>query len=220
MGERWRNPDGVGRSPAILIPSPGTNNETSMLPRAVALRKVVMSDKWQQINLRLDGELAQALREMKQGHDESLSEVVIRLLKRSVRQSSAGARGASAGRPSSKARAGRGAVGAGRKRKPTAPMGRAASGVAAGKKPWVAPAAGARAEGSKRDPDWVPPPARGSRRIAGKPTRPQPLAGSSEPRRRNFRAGADGLSSSDELGAAVDALPIRSKAKARPSNRR
>jgi hypothetical protein len=143
-----------------------------------------MSDRWQQISLRLDAELAQALREMKQGHDESLSEVVIRMLKKVVRQSTAGARGAPMGRSvprgrtASRGRTGRGAVGAGSDGKP--------------------------------------------RRIGGKVAkvpRSQQLEGSSEPRKRNVRAGTAGPRSmrpSDALGAAEDSL----KAPRKPRGRR
>jgi len=85
-----------------------------------------MPDKWQEINLRLDGELAQALRDLKRGHDESLSEVVLRLLRKAVRQNPA-ARGMPDARAGAKgARSGRGAFGATRRGKLPARAERAA----------------------------------------------------------------------------------------------
>ena len=159
------------------------------MPTAVGLRKVVMSDKWQQINLRLDAPLAQALRELKQGHDESLSEVVIRLLRKLVRVVPAGSRGAGFGRTNAKGGAGRGAAGANRRSKPAA-AGRGAARVAAPGKPWAArPPAAWGAEGEAEAPARGP---RGPRRSAGKP--PAPWAqgdGADQPRRRAFRAGGD-----------------------------
>lgn len=165
-----------------------------------------MSDKWQLINLKLDAELAQALRELKQGHDESLSEVVLRLLRRLVRQTSAGARGAPTGRSNPKGRPGRGAAGVRRAGKPVA-AGRGASRVAAPGKPWEAPAAPAWDAGEgTRGAAWGAPPQRGARRVGGKagaggktgttgsktgkPPRSPQVGGSNAPRRRSFRAGA------------------------------
>jgi len=165
-----------------------------MLPTAVGLRKVIMSDKWQQISLKLDADLAQALREMKQGHDESLSEVVVRVLKRAVRQSSPtalrpargerpvrgerpmrGERPVRGGRSNATGGSGRGAVGTGRKGKPVISAGRAGSGAAARGKPWAAPAASASewAESGKPAPAWAAP-QRGLRRSTGKPGKPGP----------------------------------------------
>jgi hypothetical protein len=117
-----------------------------------------MADKWQQISLKLDAELAQVLREMKQGHDESLAEVVIRLLKRVVRQHQPSAREMPAGRANPKGRTARGAVGAGRRGKP-APAGRAGSRGAAPGKPWAAPAATGRARSAAAAPgkSWAAP---------------------------------------------------------------
>ena len=69
-----------------------------------------MPDKWQQINLRLDAELAHALRELKRGHDESLAEVVLRLLRKAVRVAPA-TRGAADARNAKAGRGGRGAFG-------------------------------------------------------------------------------------------------------------
>jgi hypothetical protein len=190
-----------------------------------------MSEKWQQINVRLDAELAQALRDMKQGHDESLSEVVIRLLRKLVRkQSPLGAYGAPAGRSGVKGTGARGGFGAGRRGKAVAPGGRAAAGVAGKGKvfpPRAAPAAGAwvAAEG-KRRPVGAPP--RAPRKFTGKPGkafRPQQLDGSGEGRKRSFRAGAEGPRSfraseaSDELGAAGGRPRRPRKAKGTRSNR-
>jgi hypothetical protein len=203
------------------------------LPTAVGLRKVVMSDKWQLINLKLDAELAQGLREMKQGHDESMAEVVLRLLRRLVRQNSPPVRGAPAGRSSARGRTGRGAVGSGRKGKPVAAAGRGAARVAAPGKPWVAPAPAAEAwadEGGKRKPAWAASaPVRGPRPIAGKPgrtgkpPRPQPFDAVSEPRSRNFRAGAGRVRSAQpktELGTSEYRPKRPGKAKGRRSNTR
>ena len=182
-----------------------------------------MSDKRQQISLKLDAELAQALREMKQGHDESLAEVVVRLLRKAVRQSPAGARGAPAGRSNPKLGTGRGAIVGGRRGKPMASAGRAGFGVTASGKPWgPAPGAGA-IEGGKRSRAAVSAPPRGSRRIAGKALRSQPLEGSSEPRRRNVRPGTAGpraMGSSDALGSAEDRLQQPRQVRGRRSNGR
>ena len=156
-----------------------------------------MSDKRQQISLKLDAELAQVLREMKQGHDESLAEVVIRLLKKAVRQSPAGARGAPAGRSNPKLGTGRGAIVAGRRGRPMASAGRAGSGVTASGKPW-APA-------------------------AGKAPRSQPLEGSSQPRRRNVRAGTAGprsMGPSDAQGTAEGRLQRPRQVRGRRPNGR
>ena len=172
-----------------------------------------MSEKWQQISLKLDGELAQVLRDMKQGHEESLSDVVIRLLKKVVRQSSGGARGAPPGRSNPRAAGGRGGFGAGKRGKPMAPAAPAQYGVAApGKRsaPRAAPAAGAwgtprgkrKAAGAATPPRFAP--AFGK---PGKASRPQQLDGSGETRRRNFGARTEGprpVRSRDELGAAED----------------
>jgi hypothetical protein len=193
-----------------------------------------MSDKWQLINLKLDAELAQGLREMKQGHDESMAEVVLRLLRRLVRQNSPPVlRGAPAGRSSGRGRTGRGAVGSGRKGKPVAAAGRGAARVAAPGKPWVAPAPAAGAwpdEGGKRKPAWAAAaPARGPRPVAGKPgragkaPRPQQLDGTSEPRSRSFRAGAGRVRSMQpktELGSSEHRPKRPGKAKGRRSNTR
>jgi hypothetical protein len=156
-----------------------------------------MSDKWQLINLKLDAELAQVLREMKQGHDESLAEVIIRLLRKVARVNPAGARGAPIGRSSARGRTGRGAVGAGGKGKPRGSAGRAAPGVAARGRPRSAPAAEWAAEGATRNPEWVAEqPSRGPRRNGGnvggntgRGPRPQPFGGASEPRRPRFQPG-------------------------------
>jgi hypothetical protein len=167
-----------------------------------------MADKWQQISLKLDTRLAQGLRDMKQGHDESVAEVVLRLLRKAVRQSHAGDHDAPTGRSNPRAAGGRGAVRAGGKGKPPRPAGRAGSGGAAPGKPWAAPAAAAgSAEGGQRKRPWVAAPPGASRRIAGKAPRTQALDGASEPRRRNARAGAAGPRSmrpSDAQGAAEE----------------
>jgi hypothetical protein len=85
-----------------------------------------MPDKWQEINLRLDAELAQALRDLKRGHDESLAEVVLRLLRKAVRQNPAN-RGMVDARSGAKgARGGRGGFGASRTGKPPARQARGA----------------------------------------------------------------------------------------------
>src|SRR5688572_14155768 len=151
------------RAAPILIRS-APNAGSCRLPTAVGLRKVVMSDKWQQINLRLDAPLAQALRELKQGHDESLSEVVIRLLRKLVRVVPAGSRGAGFGRTNAKGGAGRGAAGANRRSKPAA-AGRGAARVAAPGKPWAArPPAAWGAEGDADEPARGAAAPRGARR--------------------------------------------------------
>jgi hypothetical protein len=152
-----------------------------------------MSDKWQQINLRLDAELAQALRELKQGHDESVSEVVLRLLRKVVRQS-LGASGVPAGRSNLQGRVPRGAVrgGGGRSGKPLASGGRAAPRGAGPGKPWAAPAAGAAEDGTRR-------PKRG----AGKPWA-APAAGAAEDGTRRPKRGAGKPWAAPAAGAAED----------------
>jgi hypothetical protein len=189
-----------------------------------------MSDKWQLINLKLDAGLAQALRDMKRGHDESLSEVVIRLLEKVVRQSTAGARGAPDGRVNPKAATRRGGFGTGRKGKPMAPAGRAAPGVAGKGKPFV-PREAPRAEawaatrGKPRPAGTLAPPHAPRRRTgkAGKVFRPQQFDGASEAGPRNFRAraGAGGPRSfppRDDLGTAEGRPKRQRKARAsRPS---
>lgn len=97
-----------------------------------------MPDKWQEIKLRLDAELADALRELKRGHDESLSEVVLRLLRKAVRQSPTN-RGIPDARSGAQgARGGRNAFGASRRGKAPARAPRAGSRGAAHTKPFVA----------------------------------------------------------------------------------
>jgi hypothetical protein len=154
-----------------------------------------MPDKWQEINLRLDAELAQALRDLKRGHDESLAEVVLRLLRKAVRQNPA-ARGMPDARSSGKgARAGRGTFGANRRGKLPAREPRAASRGPTKGKPFVAREV---AEGDT----WAPAerklePARASARPRaprpftkmGKAFRPQPGEGGGERRRRNTAQG-------------------------------
>jgi hypothetical protein len=216
--------------------------ETGKLPTPVGRRKVEMSDKRQPISLKLDPELAQALREMKQGHDESVSDVIIRLLRKLVRQNPAGARGArslggrgagghGAGFPSPKGAAGRGAFGTDRRGKAMAPNRPASRGAARGK-PFVAREEPAMAEWAtgddKREPAaaWAPQrPARGRTGKVGKPFRPRPIGGSSKEWRRDYpspkRAGASGARAnpkSDGFGRAERSKRPR-KAKGRRSNR-
>lgn len=195
-----------------------------------------MSEKWQLINLKLDGELAQGLRDMKLGHDESLSEVVMRLLRKVVRQAAPAPRVAPPGRSSPRAGSnpragsGRGALGAGKRRgKPLAPAASAEYGGAApGQRPprRPAPAAGARgpARGKRKHPGAAAP-ARfepGPRR-PGKPPRPQRRDGASGARRRDFgaRTGESRPTpAQDELGTAGDGARRPRKAKGRrPSGR-
>lgn len=185
------------RAPAVV----------TSVPSAIGRGKVEMSDKWQQINLRLEAPLAQALRDMKQGHDDPLSEVILRLLWKAVRQQNPlGGRGAAAGRPRggrardgrSKASgaAGRGGFGADRRGKVAAPRGRAAAGAGGkGRKAFVpreTPAAadwdGEGASLPPRAPRSSPPPRapRDSGGKARKPFRPQP-EGSGEAPKRAFR---------------------------------
>jgi hypothetical protein len=191
-----------------------------------------MADKWQLINLKLDAELAQALRELKQGHDESMSEVVLRLLRRLVRQNAA-ARGAPTGRPSSGGRGGRAAAGSGRKGKPVATGGRGAPRLAAPGKPWAAAAPAASAwpdEEGKRGAAWAAPtPPRRARRAAGKPSiagktpRPRQVDAAIEPRSRNFRAVAGRPRSAQpktELGTSEYRAKRPAKAKGRRSTGR
>jgi hypothetical protein len=205
------------------------HKETSVLPTPVGRRKVEMSDKRQQIGLKLDPELAQALREMKQGHDESLSEVVIRLLRKLVRQN-AGARGAPF--PNGRGAANRGAFATGRRGKAMAP-GRTGSRAASKGKPFTpreVPAAEARAAtDGKRNPAgaWAPP--RASRKRTGKVGRvfrPQPIDGSGEAWRGDAhspkRAGAGGPRSNrmgDAFGSAEGRPKRPRKAKGRRSSR-
>lgn len=191
-----------------------------------------MSEKWQQISLKLEGELAQALREMKQGHEESLADVVIRLLKKVVRQSSPGPRVAPGGRSNARAAAGRGAFGAGKRGQPMAPAAPAEYGVAASGKRSAprAAAAGAAAWGAsrgKRKPAGAGAPRRFFVPAPGKPgkaSRPQqPLDGSGEPRQRDFGARTDGPRPTrprDELGGVDGRVKRPRKAKGRrPSGR-
>jgi len=154
-----------------------------------------MSDKWQQINLKLEAPLAQALRDLKHGHDDPLSEVILRLLWKAVRQQNPlGGRGAPAGRSRAKGAGARGAFGADRRGKAAAPRGRAA-GRAGGKgrspfPPKEAPAAG---DWSAEGASAAPRPPRAPRKFGGKPGkpgkpfRPQP-EGSGEAPQRAFRA--------------------------------
>jgi hypothetical protein len=154
-----------------------------------------MPDKWQEINLRLDAELAQALRDLKRGHDESLAEVVLRLLRKAVRQNPA-ARGMPDARSSGKgARAGRGTFGANRRGKLPAREPRAASRGPTKGKPFVAREV---AEGDtwapaerKLEPARASAPPRASRPFTkmGKAFRPQPGGGGGERRRRNTAQG-------------------------------
>lgn len=163
-----------------------------------------MSDKWQQISVKLDAELAQALRDMKQGHTESVSDVVIRLLRKAVRQSSPAPRVAPPGRGSPKSGAGRGAFGAGKRGTPMAPAASAEYGAAAEGKPfapraaagaWGAPRGKRKPAGAGKPRRFIPAPssASGPRR-AGKASRPQQLEGAGEARTRGFRPRADGPS--------------------------
>jgi hypothetical protein len=171
-----------------------------------------MSDKWQQINLKLEAELAQALRDVKLGHDESLSEVVIRLLWKAVRQNAA-ARGVPIIRGNERG-TGRRAFGTGGRGKAAAPAGRAAPGAAPKGKRFAPRAAGAwdAAEG-KRGPEGAPTLARARRKFTGKPGkafRPQPVEASGEPRKRAFRPSADGPRSFRPSGeGAAESRPKR-----------
>ena len=164
-----------------------------------------MSDKWQQINVRLEAPLAQALRDMKQGHDESLAEVILRLLWKEVRRQAAQG-GAPVGRSNAKGAGGRGAA-FGRRGK-AAPGGRAVGGRAVGgraaggrggtRKPFApreAPAGRAwGAEGAKGGPAEASAPPRAPRTFGGKPKpfRPAPPEGSGEAPKRAFRARLEG----------------------------
>lgn len=153
-----------------------------------------MPDKWQEINLRLDAELAQSLRELKRGHDESLAEVVLRLLRKVVRQNPAN-RGMPDARSGAKgsARAGRNAFGANRRGKPPARDARGGSRGPAKAKPFVTREV---ADGDT----WAPTerkPARTSARPhpsrpftkVGKAFRPQQGEAGGERRRRDFSEG-------------------------------
>jgi hypothetical protein len=177
------------RPGAVLLRSVQMHKETGKSPTPAGGQKVVMSDKRQQINLKLEPELARALRDLKQGHDESLSEVVIRLLRKLVRLNPAGARGARFSNPKG---GGRGAFGADRRGKAMAP-GRAAPRGAGKGKPFVRreepPAEGAAAEDGQRESGgWAPRAVRQRTGKAGKPFRPQPLDGSSKTWRRDLES--------------------------------
>ena len=153
-----------------------------------------MSDKWQQINLRLEAPLAHALRDMKHGHDEPLSEVILRLLWKAVRQQNpVGGRSATAGRSKSgrskdSGAAGRGGFGAARRGKAVASRGRAAAGAGGkGRQPFAPREAPAAIEGGGEGASMPP---RAPRNVAGKPRkpfRPKP-EGSGEAPKRAFRA--------------------------------
>lgn len=159
-----------------------------------------MSDKWQQINLKLEAPLAQALRDLKHGHDEPLSEVILRLLWKVVRQQNPlGGRGAAPGRAKGgrsrdggarEGAGGRGGFAANRRGKTAAPRARAAGAGGKARKGFVpreTPAAGDwDAEGASAPPRAP----RAPRPVAGKPRkpfRPQP-EGSGETPKRAFRA--------------------------------
>jgi len=154
-----------------------------------------MPDKWQEINLRLDAELAQALRDLKRGHDESLAEVVLRLLRKAVRLNPA-ARGMPDARSSAKgARGGRGAFGGSRRGKPPAREDRGGARGAGKGKPFVAREV---AEGDtwapterKRRPASASAGPRASRPFlkVGKAFRPQQGEGGGERRRRDPAVG-------------------------------
>jgi hypothetical protein len=190
-------------------------------------REVVMSEKWQQISLKLDGGLAQVLRDMKQGHEESLSDVVLRVLKKALRPSSGDTRGAPPGRPNPKAAGGRGAFGAGRRGKPPAAAAPAEYGAAPPGKSF-APRAPAGA-GARGGPRGKRPPAAGAQRFApgprkpGKASRPRPLGGASEVAGRDSRARTAAPRPprpSDEQGTSEDRPRRPGKAKGRrPSGR-
>jgi hypothetical protein len=193
-----------------------------------------MAEKWQQISLKLDGELAQVLRDMKQGHEESLSEVVLRVLRKTLRPSTSAApgrsgatRGAPPGRSNPKGAGGRGAFGAGARGKPM-PEDAAEYGAPAPGKPFApraAPAAGAwNAPRGKRKaagagaPRFAPDP-----RKAGKAARPRQLGGSGEAPRRHFRATPAAprpTRAKDEQGAAEGGSKRPRKAKGRRSTGR
>jgi hypothetical protein len=177
------------RPGAVLLRSVQMHKETGKSPTPAGGQKVVMSDKRQQINLKLEPELARALRDLKQGHDESLSEVVIRLLRKLVRLNPAGARGARFSNPKG---GGRGAFGADRRGKAMAPGRTAPRGAGKGK-PFVRreepPAEGAAAEDGQRESGgWAPRAVRQRTGKAGKPFRPQPLDGSSKTWRRDLES--------------------------------
>jgi hypothetical protein len=190
-----------------------------------------MSEKWQQISLKLDGELAQALRDMKQSHEESVADVVIRLLKKMVRHMSPAPSVAPRGRPSAKGAAGRGAFGGGKRGKPVAPAPSAEYGGAApGRRsaPRAAPAAEAATgawgaprgkrkpagAGSRAPRRFFPAPAEGG----GKVARPRQLDGAGEAPRRDFRARTDAprpMRPSKEVGSAEGRPQRPRKAKGR-----
>jgi hypothetical protein len=153
-----------------------------------------MSNKWQPINLKLEAPLAQALREMKQGHDEPLSEVILRLLWKAVRQQNPlGGRGPSAGRSRTRGDGERGAFGAGGRGKAPGPRGRAAGATGGkGRKPFVPKEAPAADDWSGERAAAAPPRPRPPRALAdkpGKPARPRPLRASGEAPKRPFRPG-------------------------------
>ena len=172
------------------------------VPSAIGRGKVEMSDKWQQINLKLEAPLAQALRDLKHGHDEPLSEVILRLLWKAVRQQNPlGGRGAVAGRSrggrsrdggARESAGGRGGFAADRRGKAAAPRGRAAKAAAGkGRKAFVPREASAEGEWGGEGAS-VPP--RAPRNFGGKPRRPfrpQP-EGSGEAPKRAFRARPEG----------------------------
>lgn len=82
-----------------------------------------MPEKWQEIKLRLDADLADALRDLKRGHDETLAEVVLRLLRKAVRPNPAsygGPDARSGARGARSASGARGAFGAARRGKAVA----------------------------------------------------------------------------------------------------
>lgn len=191
-----------------------------------------MPDKWQQINLRLDAELAQALRELKRGHDESIAEVVLRLLRKAVRQTPA-ARGKPDARSGAHgARGARGALGAARRGKPLAREERGGSRGTARGKPFATREV---AEGDT----WAPSerthkPAtasagpRAPRRFTklGKPFVPQQGKGGGERRRRDVGPGtrngnfaAAPFRASDAEGSEGGPMRRRRKAKGRSSGR-
>lgn len=186
-----------------------------------------MPDKWQEINLRLDAELAHALREMKRGHDESLAEVVLRVLRKTVRQNP-GNRGMPEGR-SSGTRAGRAAFTGTRTGKSIAREDRGRSRGAAKGRPLVTrevadgdtwgPAEGQLepARGPARTRPPRPFPSKG-----GKVFRPQPADGGAPRPRRDFadggRSGGDGerrFRGKDSGGKKRGRMTGRRKAKGR-----
>jgi hypothetical protein len=192
-----------------------------------------MPDKWQEINLRLDAELAHALRELKRGHDESLAEVVLRLLRKAVRQNP-GQRGVPEARSRAKgARNERGGFGGTRRGPTIAREARGASRGPARGKPFAA------REVTEGD-TWVPAegkldPARGSARTraprpfttkAGKAFRPQQGEGGGERRQRAFAEDGRGAGAGERPfrgkhagGAKPGRMPGRRKTKGRKAGR-